>query len=57
MGLNIIIVVYIHLFIFAVGINNGKGLKPPMGWRSWNLFGDNVTQYLIHKQMWNCIPK
>mmetsp|Transcript_11084 Transcript_11084/g.18109 ORF Transcript_11084/g.18109 Transcript_11084/m.18109 type:complete len:416 (-) Transcript_11084:142-1389(-) len=32
-------------------IDNGKGLTPPMGWRSWNLFGENVNQDLIQKQM------
>ena len=32
-------------------IDNGKGLTPPMGWRSWNLFGPNVDQSLIENQM------
>merc|ERR1711871_795357 len=31
----------------AVAIDNGKGLTPPMGWRSWNLYGANVNQELI----------
>jgi len=35
----------------AAGINNGKGVTPPMGWRSWNLFGANVNQGLIMSQM------
>ena len=29
------------------GIDNGLGVKPPMGWRSWNLYGANVDQKLI----------
>ena len=35
--------------VFA--IKNGKGITPPMGWRSWNLFGANVNQDLIQSQM------
>ena len=26
---------------------NGLALSPPMGWRSWNLYGHNVDQELI----------
>jgi len=32
-------------------IDNGKGITPPRGWRSWNLFGANVNQQLIMTQM------
>jgi len=35
--------------VFA--IDNGKGITPPMGWRSWNLYGGNVYQELIASQM------
>ena len=31
----------------ASAINNGKGLTPPMGWRSWNLYGAEVNQSLM----------
>lgn len=31
----------------ACAIDNGKGATPPMGWRSWNLYGGNVNQQLI----------
>jgi len=31
----------------VVAKDNGLGLTPPMGWRSWNLFGADVTQELI----------
>jgi alpha-galactosidase len=31
----------------CIGINNGLGLLPPMGWRSWNQFGGSVTQALM----------
>jgi len=31
----------------ADAIDNGLGLTPPMGWRSWNLYGENVNQELI----------
>eukprot|EP00051_Salpingoeca_urceolata_P028432 m.486848 g.486848 ORF g.486848 m.486848 type:complete len:439 (+) comp24640_c0_seq1:103-1419(+) len=27
--------------------DNGKAIRPPLGWRSWNLFGANVNQSLI----------
>lgn len=38
------------LFLFAIlfivssvyAIDNGLGITPPMGWRSWNCFGGNV---------------
>jgi alpha-galactosidase len=29
------------------GNDNGKALTPPLGWRSWNLYGANVKQDLI----------
>jgi len=35
----------------AKAIDNGLGLTPPMGWRSWNLFGANVNQSLIESIM------
>lgn len=31
----------------AIAIDNGLGLRPPMGWRSWNQFGCDVNQELI----------
>lgn len=31
----------------ALAIDNGLGRTPPMGWRSWNLYGANVNQKLI----------
>lgn len=35
----------------AVAIDNGLGLTPPLGWRSWNLFGPNVNQALLERIM------
>jgi alpha-galactosidase len=35
----------------VMSIDNGKGITPPMGWRSWNLFGANVNQQLIQNQV------
>lgn len=32
-------------------LDNGLGLKPPLGWRSWNLYGANVNQDLMMKVM------
>jgi len=31
----------------AMANDNGLGLTPPRGWRSWNLYGNNVNQTLI----------
>ena len=31
--------------------DNGLGLSPPLGWRSWNLYGANVNQSLIQSIM------
>eukprot|EP00729_Bicosta_minor_P007317 gene7317-8221_t len=28
----------------VAALNNGLGLTPPMGWRSWNCYGGNVNQ-------------
>jgi len=37
------------LLIWQVAsIDNGVGLKPPMGWNSWNHFGCNISESLIH---------
>lgn len=41
----------------AAAIDNGLGLTPPMGWRSWNLFGPNVGQSLITKVMDGMVSK
>lgn len=49
---------YICLFIpFVVAIDNGLGITPPMGWRSWNLYGRNVNQKLIMDQMTALVTK
>ena len=31
--------------------DNGLAMTPPLGWRSWNLFGADVNQYLIESIM------
>ena len=36
---------------FAAGLNNGQAIRPPMGWRSWNQFGNAVSQSLIESIM------
>ena len=35
----------------VTGIDNGLGLTPPMGWRSWNLYGKNVNQSAMERIM------
>jgi len=41
----------------ARAIDNGKGITPPMGWRSWNLYGGNVDQELMQRVEAKHIPK
>jgi alpha-galactosidase len=31
----------------AIAGNNGRGVKPPMGWRSWNVYGGNIDQQIM----------
>eukprot|EP01064_Diplonema_japonicum_P003109 TRINITY_DN1204_c14_g1_i1.p1 TRINITY_DN1204_c14_g1~~TRINITY_DN1204_c14_g1_i1.p1 ORF type:complete len:423 (+),score=82.68 TRINITY_DN1204_c14_g1_i1:23-1270(+) len=31
----------------CMGIDNGIGLTPPMGWRSWNAYGGNIDQEIM----------
>ena len=38
-------------------IDNGKGATPPMGWRSWNLYGHDVDQKLIEGIMDGMVKK
>ena len=38
-------------------IDNGKGATPPMGWRSWNLYGHDVDQKLIEGIMDGMVTK
>ncbi len=35
---------------FSNAINNGLGITPPRGWRSWNQFGTNINQDLVEDQ-------
>lgn len=35
----------------ATANDNGKGITPPQGWRSWNLYGSHVNQDLIQSIM------
>ena len=34
----------------VAAIDNGLGLTPPRGWRSWNQFDTGITQELIEAQ-------
>ena len=42
-----IILIVLAQLMCTLAIDNGRGLKPPMGWRSWNLFGADVSQSLM----------
>ena len=41
--------IYLALSVIPLtnAIDNGLGIKPPLGWRSWNLYGADVNQDLI----------
>jgi len=41
----------------AFANDNGLAKLPPMGWRSWNLFGDSVTQELMEGIMDGMVSK
>ena len=54
MKISITIKAYLLLAAVASVANandNGLAIKPPLGWRSWNLYGQNVNQQLIMKIM------
>lgn len=36
-------------FQSCIAVDNGLGITPPMGWRSWNCYGGSITQTLIEK--------
>eukprot|EP00755_Sulcionema_specki_P034192 Sspe_Gene.102411::Locus_77636_Transcript_1_1_Confidence_1.000_Length_557::g.102411::m.102411/K07407/E3.2.1.22B, galA, rafA; alpha-galactosidase len=38
------VVLLFTLLGYAAAIDNGLGLRPPMGWRSWNCYGGSVDQ-------------
>eukprot|EP01064_Diplonema_japonicum_P007857 TRINITY_DN1547_c0_g1_i1.p1 TRINITY_DN1547_c0_g1~~TRINITY_DN1547_c0_g1_i1.p1 ORF type:complete len:432 (+),score=94.57 TRINITY_DN1547_c0_g1_i1:47-1297(+) len=40
-----------NLVVLTHGIDNGYGMLPPMGWRSWNCYGGNVNQSLMESVM------
>lgn len=42
---------FVLLLIEAGAMDNGLARTPPMGWRSWNLYGANVNQQLIESIM------
>ena len=33
--------------VHVLGASNGLARLPPLGWRSWNLYGGNVNQSLM----------
>lgn len=38
-----ILVLLSIIVLFANSLDNGLGLKPQMGWNSWNKFGCNIN--------------
>ena len=41
----------LHIMASVLANNNGLAQLPPMGWRSWNLFGRNTNQDKIESIM------
>ncbi len=41
----------------AFALDNGLAVTPPMGWRSWNLYGANVNQALMTSIMAGMVDK
>jgi alpha-galactosidase len=35
------------LITVVLGLDNGLGKTPPMGWNSWNKFGCNINETVI----------
>jgi alpha-galactosidase len=44
------LVTAVLLYGMALAIDNGIGVRPPRGWRSWNNFGTGINQELIEAQ-------
>eukprot|EP00039_Didymoeca_costata_P025978 m.351244 g.351244 ORF g.351244 m.351244 type:complete len:78 (+) comp51690_c0_seq1:129-362(+) len=52
MNVNIYVSLLLGMFTPSiVAIDNGLGLKPPMGWRSYNAFGGRPTQAIMEATM------
>ena len=49
--LQLVSAIFIAHFQISYAAVNGKGLKPPLGFRTWNLFGRNITQDLLEQLM------
>lgn len=45
------------LIVLASANDNGLAITPPLGWRSWNLYGANVNQSLIQSIMDGMVKK
>ena len=43
----VLFLIYFFSFSFVNGLNNGLGLKPQMGWNSWNHFACKVNEEII----------
>ena len=39
-----VVIFDIYVGFFVEANENGLGIKPPLGWRSWNLYGGSITQ-------------
>eukprot|EP01017_Pseudomicrothorax_dubius_P039211 TRINITY_DN5980_c0_g2_i2.p1 TRINITY_DN5980_c0_g2~~TRINITY_DN5980_c0_g2_i2.p1 ORF type:complete len:424 (+),score=73.45 TRINITY_DN5980_c0_g2_i2:71-1273(+) len=37
------------ILTFAVALDNGVGVQPPMGWSSWNYFACNINETIIRE--------
>lgn len=46
----LVLLLLLVLATTCTGIDNGFGVTPPRGWRSWNQFGTGINQKLIEAQ-------
>jgi hypothetical protein len=54
---SLLLLLLLLLFPSVVALQDGLALRPPMGWRSWNLYGIDVDQNLIIKIMEGMVQK
>lgn len=46
-----LLLVFLANAVGAAGLDNGLALTPPMGWRSWNAFHEDVSQSVMLQQV------
>ena len=42
-----VLIVFLAISASIYALDNGVGLKPQMGWNSWNHFGCDISEYIV----------